>query len=353
MIVVMKHGCTQSHIDEVIDVIKQGGARPMISQGEETTIIGVIGIDHTVIPEDLSPLEMVDRVIPISAPYKLASRDLHPDDSMFRILPHNGQPMEIGDGYLGIIAGPCTVESEGQIMAAARGIRKAGGSALRGGAYKPRTSPYSFQGHKEDALKMLATARDETGLAIVTEALSIDHVDLIAKYADVIQIGARNMQNYPLLEAVGSLKKPVLLKRGLCATIDEFLLAAEYILVRGNEEVILCERGVRTFESDTRFTLSLGSIPILQEKSHLPVIVDPSHGTGKANLIRPMSRASIAAGADGLMIEVHPDPAHAKVDGDQSITLDSFESIMDEIEQLAPVMGKILNRNKQEELTAV
>jgi len=342
MIVVMKHGCNQRHIDQVVAVIVQGGARPMISQGEDTTIIGVIGINHQVLPEDLRACEFVSRVIPISAPYKLASRALHPADSVIAAAPKNGVPMTVGGGNIAIIGGPCTVESEEQIVTAARQVRDAGGSALRGGAYKPRTSPYSFQGHKLDGLKMLAAAREETGLAIVTELLSIDQADLVAEYADVIQIGARNMQNYPLLEAAGLLKKPVLLKRGLCATLTEFLLAAEYILVRGNEQVILCERGVRTFETETRFTLSLSSIPILQEKSHLPVITDPSHGTGVASLVRPMSRASLAAGADGLIIEVHPDPSHARVDGDQSITADVFEQIVKDSILMADMLGKKL-----------
>ena len=342
MIVVMKHGYRQEHLDEVLKVIDEGGARPMISVGEETTIVGVIGRDHRVLPEDLSACAGVIRVIPISAPYKLASRDLHPEDSVITLAPSGGIPSRFGGGWVGIIAGPCTVENETQVLTAARAVRQAGGTALRGGAFKPRTSPYAFQGLKEDGLKMLAAARQETGLAIVTELLSIDQVDLVARYTDVIQIGARNMQNYPLLEAVGSQSLPVILKRGLCATLDEFLLAAEYILLQGNSRVILCERGVRTFETDTRFTLALGSVPILQERTHLPVIVDPSHGTGRASLVRPMSRAAVAAGADGLLIEVHPDPGHARVDGDQSISCRAFGELMDDLARLAPVVGKTL-----------
>ncbi len=342
MIVVMKHNCSQENVDNVVEVIKEGQAKPMISEGEETTIIGVIGINHHVLPEDLSACPGVERVIPISAPYKLASRDLHAEDSVFTIEPKNGIPFSIGGGHIALIAGPCTVESEEQIITAAKAVKEAGASALRGGAFKPRTSPYSFQGHKEEGLKMLATAREETGLPIVTELMSEKNAELVAEYTDVIQIGARNMQNYPLLELVGHLDKPVLLKRGLSATLDEFLLAAEYILVRGNERVILCERGVRTFENDTRFTLSLSSIPLLQERTHLPIITDPSHGTGKASLVRAMCRASLAAGADGLLIEVHPDPSHAKVDGDQSITANEFQRIMGDAHQFAPLLNKVV-----------
>ncbi|MBD3267211.1 3-deoxy-7-phosphoheptulonate synthase [bacterium] len=340
MIVVMKHEHTQDEIDEIQSVIKQGGAKPMVSVGEGTTIIGVVGLNHTLLPEHLSLLDGVDRVIPISAPYKLAGRDLHKDDSQFTIQSQGGASFTLGGKTISIIAGPCTVESEEQIITTAKEIKNAGGHALRGGAFKPRTSPYSFQGLKEEGLKFLATARQETGLPIVTETITPETVELVASYADVLQVGARNMQNYALLEAVGKTHKPVLLKRGLCATLDEFLLAAEYILVHGTKEVILCERGVRTFESDTRFTLSLGSIPILQEKTHLPIIVDPSHGTGRASAVAPMCRASIAAGAHGVIVEVHPDPSHAKVDGDQSIGPDVFRQIMVEMRRMAPILGK-------------
>jgi 3-deoxy-7-phosphoheptulonate synthase len=352
MIAVMKHEYTEEQIEYVKQIIAAGGAKPMISVGEGTTIVGVIGINHTVLPEDVASCPGVARVIPISAPYKLASRDLCPQDSMIVVEPQNGVRLEMGNKRVGVIAGPCTVESEEQIITAAKAVKKAGGHALRGGAFKPRTSPYSFQGLKEEGLKLLATAREETGLAIVTEVLTPEQVDLVASYADILQVGARNMQNYALLEAVGKVHKPVLLKRGLCATIDEFLLAAEYILVQGCKDVILCERGVRTFETDTRFTLSLGSIPILQEKTHLPVIVDPSHGTGKAMAVRPMSRAAIAAGADGLIIEMHPDPAHARIDGDQSIDPEEFTLLMKELETLAPVLAKQLAGKVGEKIVA-
>lgn len=340
MIAVMKHEYTQEQIDEVVKVIEDGGAKPMISIGEGTAIIGVVGINHQVLPEYVALCPGVERVIPISAPYKLASRTMQTWDTIITVHPEDGYSFTLGGGVVGVIGGPCTVESEEQIITAARAIKKAGGHALRGGAFKPRTSPYAFQGLKEDGLKMLAAARAETGLAIVTEVLTPDQVDLVASYADILQIGARNMQNYVLLEAVGGAGKPVLLKRGLSATLDEFLLAAEYVLVHGSKDVILCERGIRTFETDTRFTLSLSSIPVLQEKTHLPVIVDPSHGTGRSAIIKQMCRASVAAGADGLIVEVHPDPAHARVDGDQSITIEMFADIMKDLNRLAPVVDK-------------
>jgi 3-deoxy-7-phosphoheptulonate synthase len=312
-------------------MINAAEAPPIAAESEQR-------IPHA--PDEMNASWPLPRTPFVSSPYRLAGRELHPQDSVFSVIPTNGVSFQVGADAFSVIGGPCTVESEQQIVETAIAVRRAGGAALRGGAFKPRTSPYSFQGLKEDGLKMLATARKETGLAVVTEVMSIDKVDLVAEYADIIQIGSRNMQNYPLLEAVGALDKPVLLKRGLSATVSEFLSAAEYVLARGNQSVILCERGIRTFESDTRFTLALGTVALLKEKTHLPILVDPSHGVGKASLVRPMSRAAIAAGADGLLIEVHPDPIHSVVDGDQSIGFDTFAAIMNDILQLAPIVGK-------------
>ncbi|MBN2328272.1 MAG: 3-deoxy-7-phosphoheptulonate synthase [Candidatus Omnitrophica bacterium] len=344
MIVVMKRGFQRAELEDVIALIEEKGARPMISHAEHSTLVGVIdktpGEKHGVSPDALSSLPGVEKIVPIEEPYKLVGRPLHPEDTVICIEPENGVRFQAGGGYFGVIAGPCAVESEEQIVETARAVRLAGGTALRGGAFKPRTSPYSFQGLKEEGLKMLAAARRETGLAVVTEVLCVNQVDLTAEYADVLQIGSRNMQNYPLLEAVGRQSNPVLLKRGLCSTLSEFLLAAEYIAYQGNPNIILCERGVRTFEDDTRFTLSLSSIPILQKKSHLPVIVDPSHSTGCDYLIAPMSRAAMAAGADGLMIEAHPHPSQSRVDAEQAIDCGAFAALMDDLRRLAPAAGK-------------
>jgi 3-deoxy-7-phosphoheptulonate synthase len=276
----------------------------------------------------------VEKVVPILAPYKVASRETKPEPTVIRVLD-----LVMGGGNIGVIAGPCSVESEEQILDAARKVKAAGAKGLRGGAFKPRTSPYSFQGLKEEGLKLLAAAREETGLAVVTEVMTPHHVDLVASYADVLQIGARNMQNYHLLQAVGEIRKPVLLKRGPSATMEEFLLAAEYILDQGNQEVILCERGIRTFETHTRFTLPLATVPYLRERTHLPIVVDPSHGTGIASLVPSMCAASIAAGADGLIIEVHPDPHKAVSDGAQSLSPDVFESAMNQSRKVAHALG--------------
>lgn len=269
-----------------------------------------------------------------SSPYPLVGWNGRLEPTVIRALD-----LQVGGGHLGVIAGPCSVESEKQILETAHQVKEAGASALRGGAFKPRTSPYSFQGLKENGLKLLAKAREETGLAIVTEVMAPELVDLVAEYADILQIGARNMQNYPLLEAVGQTDRPVLLKRGPSATIDEFLLAAEYILHGGNEQVMLCERGIRTFENHTRFTLALSSVPYLQEVTHLPIVVDPSHGVGKASLVPTMARAAVASGANGLIIEVHPNPSEALSDGDQALTPAAFEEMMIDCQKVATVLG--------------
>jgi 3-deoxy-7-phosphoheptulonate synthase len=271
------------------------------------------------------------------APYKRASLELKRERTVVK-----ARGLEIGGTKVAVIAGPCSVESEEQIVGLARQLKALGATGLRGGAYKPRTSPYSFQGHKELGLKMLATARAETGLAIVTEVMAPEHVAVVSEYADVLQIGARNMQNYQLLQAVGDSGKPALLKRGMSATLEEFLLAAEYILDRGNPNVMICERGIRTYEDHTRFTLPLATVPYLHDKSHLPVVVDPSHGTGKSRLVVPMARASIAAGADGLIIEVHDDPEHAVSDGAQTITPSAFKQLMDQCKRIAEAVDRTM-----------
>jgi 3-deoxy-7-phosphoheptulonate synthase len=276
----------------------------------------------------------VEKVVPILAPYKMASTEVKPERTQVQV-----RDLRVGGGRLGVIAGPCSVESRQQILEIAHIVREGGASGLRGGAFKPRTSPYSFQGLKEKGLQLLAEAREQTGLAVVTEVMAPEHVALVARYADVLQVGARNMQNYPLLEAVGASDLPVLLKRGPSATMDEFLLAAEYILNTGNTKVMLCERGIRTFEDHTRFTLPLATVPYLHEKTHLPVVVDPSHGTGKASLVATMARAAIAAGADGLIVEIHPDPEKALSDGYQALTPPAFQQMMAECRRVAAAVG--------------
>ncbi len=323
MIVVMKTDATPAQIDHLSREIEGFGLKPQVIVGTHQTVIAAIGEERAGLVEALEPAEGVEKVLPIMAPYKRASSELKRERTVVK-----ARDLAVGGNRVAVIAGPCSVESEEQIVALAIKLKAKGATGLRGGAFKPRTSPYSFQGHKEDGLKMLAAARAETGLAIVTEVMAPEHVELISKYADVLQIGARNMQNYQLLQAVGDSGKPALLKRGMSATMDEFLLAAEYILDRGNPNVMLCERGIRTFEDHTRFTLPLASVPYLQDKSHLPVVVDPSHGTGKSKLVEPMCKAAIAAGADALIIEVHDDPEHAMSDGAQTITPAAFATLM-------------------------
>jgi 3-deoxy-7-phosphoheptulonate synthase len=293
-------------------------------------VVAALGEKRDGTRETLETLPGVDKVVPILAPYKIASREVKKDPTQIRV-----REFVAGAGRVGVMAGPCSVENREQILEVARTVKEGGATALRGGAFKPRTSPYSFQGLKEKGLQMLAEARDATGLAVVTEVMSKEQVDLVGRYADILQIGARNMQNAPLLEAAGESGKPVLLKRGPSATMEEFLLAAEYILKTGNTQVMLCERGIRTYEDHVRFTLPLASVPYLHQKTHLPVIVDPSHGTGKSNLVAVMARAAVAAGADGLMVEVHPDPEHALSDGYQSLTPAAFKALMAECRKVA------------------
>lgn len=337
MIVVMEKGATQAQIDHMVERVEALGLKSHVIVGAERTVIAAIGDKR---PEHKSSLESgsgVAEVVPILAPYKVASREVKKEPTQVV-----AGSLKVGAGAIGVIAGPCSVENEEQIMQSARAVKAAGATALRGGAFKPRTSPYSFQGLKEVGLKLLALARQETGLAIVTEVMATEDVELVAKYADVLQVGARNMQNYRLLEAVGKTNRAVLLKRGPSATIEELLLAAEYILNEGNPNVMLCERGIRTFETHTRFTLPLATVPYLHAKTHLPVVVDPSHGTGHTNLVADMTLASIAAGADGLILEVHPDPEKALSDGYQSLRLEAFEDLMRRCRKVAEAIGKTM-----------
>jgi len=335
MIVVMKRGATKEQIEHMIRRVAELGLKPHPIYGTERTVIAAIGEKRDEHRAGLESGPGVAEVVPILAPYKVASREVKLEPTVVR-----AGSLAVGNCHLGMIAGPCSVESEEQTLATARAVKKAGATALRGGAFKPRTSPYSFQGLKEEGLKILAAAREETGLAVVTEVLAETDVALVTSYADVLQIGARNMQNYRLLEAVGREPKPVLLKRGPSATLDELLLAAEYVLNAGNPNVILCERGIRTFETHTRYTLPLASVPWLHERTHLPVVVDPSHGTGHAHLVTRMAAAAVAAGADGLIVEVHPSPETALSDGFQSLTFEQFEELMQLCHRVAEAVGR-------------
>ena len=335
MIIVMKQSATQDQVTNVTARIQQWGCQAHISEGEERTIIGVIGNGRPLDREPIERMSGVERTVPILRPFKLASRDFHPKDTVINL---NG--VSIGGKRLTVMAGPCSVESREQLLEAAHAVKEAGAKVLRGGAYKPRTSPYSFQGMGEEGLKLLAEAREETGLLIVTEVMEPDLVPLISTYADILQIGARSMQNYALLHAVGEAQKPVLLKRGMMSTMEELLMSAEYILSHGNNRIILCERGIRTFEPYTRNTLDVSAVPMLKQLSHLPVIADPSHGTGKWELVEPVARAAVAAGADGLLIEVHPHPEEALSDGAQSLKPDRFAALMENLAAVAEAVGR-------------
>lgn len=337
MIIVMKKNASDEDIETVIQDVEARGLKANVIRGTERTVIAAVGEERIAGITALESAPGVDEVMSILAPYKMASREWKDEQSVIR-----AGSLTVGNGNIGVIAGPCSVESEEQLVSSAHAVKKAGASALRGGAFKPRTSPYSFQGMKEEGLKLLAEARDQTGLAIVTEVVSPDDVELVSEYADVLQIGARNMQNYRLLEAAGKSSRAVFLKRGPSATIDEWLLAAEYILDGGNLNVMLCERGIRTFESHTRFTLPLATVAYVQERTHLPVVIDPSHGTGHTSLVPSMARAAIAAGADGLIIEVHPDPGKALSDGYQSLNFDQFEATMSGCRKIADAVERTL-----------
>ena len=337
MIVVMKPNATEEEIANVAAHIRAEGCETHLSAGKEHTIIGVIGNGRPINRDRLGRMPGVDRTVLIQRPFKLAGRAFHPQDTVF---PIDG--VDIGGERLIVMAGPCAVESREQLLTTAKVVKGAGAHVLRGGAYKPRTSPYSFQGLGEEGLQLLALAREETGLPVVTEVMAPELVPLVAQYADILQVGARNMQNYALLHAVGEARHPVMLKRGMMATVEELLMAAEYILSHGNERVILCERGIRTFETYTRNTIDINAVPLLRQLSHLPVIVDPSHGTGKWELVAPVARAAVAAGADGLMIEVHPNPADALSDGAQSLKPKRFETLMESIDAIAAAVGRTL-----------
>jgi len=337
MVIVTNQGITNEEWEGLCAKLEDWGFQIHIIQGVEKKVIGAVGDKRRVDFHFLENIPGVEKVIPILSPYKLAAKEVRPEGTVVTV-----GNLKIGGGYFGIIAGPCAVESEAQILEVARGLKEAGANGLRGGAFKPRTSPYSFQGLEEEGLKLLVKAKELTGMPIVTELMNLTELELLVEYADVIQVGARNMQNFGLLRAVGRQPRPVLLKRGLAATVEEWLMAAEYIMAEGNEAVILCERGIRTFETSTRNTLDLSSIPTVKSRSHLPVVVDPSHGTGKRKLVTPMAKAAVVAGADGLLIEVHPDPANAWSDGEQSLNLNDFRLLMEQVTKLLDFEGKII-----------
>ncbi len=337
MIVVMQREAPEDQVKHMVERVESLGLKAHVIIGTERTVIAAVGAEREEFRASLESGPGVSEVVPILAPYKVASRELKPEPTVV-----TAGSLRVGGNHVGIIAGPCSIESESQILSTARAVRAAGATALRGGAFKPRTSPYSFQGLKEDGLKLLRAASQETGLATVTEVVASEDVALVAEYVDVLQIGARNMQNYRLLEAVGNTNRAVLLKRGPSATMDELLLAAEYILNEGNSQVMLCERGIRTFETHTRFTLPLASVTYLHHKTHLPVVVDPSHGTGHAYMVPDMTLAAIAAGADGIILEVHPDPEKAMSDGYQSLNFAQFEQTMARCRRVAEAVDKQL-----------
>jgi len=335
MIIIMKMNASENDLDAVITRVTKEGFKTHISKGEEVTIVGVIGDERRLDQGAISRMKGVDRVVPVLRPFKLASRDFQPEDTKITINGH-----VIGGNKIIVMAGPCSVESLEQVMETANVVKEAGAHLLRGGAFKPRTSPYSFQGMGEEGLKILAKAREETGLHVVTEVMAPEQVGLVAEYADILQIGTRNMQNYALLNAVGKTNVPVLLKRGMMSTIEELLMSAEYIMSNGNHKVILCERGIRTFEKYTRNTLDINAVPVLKELTHLPVVVDPSHATGKWTLVKAASKAAVAAGADGLIIEVHPNPAEAVSDGEQSLKPRRFFELMAEVRRIAQAVER-------------
>ena len=337
MIIVMKPDATKENIQKVEERLQQVGLKAHLSTGEDCTIIGVIGDRKKIANLEVSMLEGVEKTVRITEKYKLVSRHFHPEDTIVDV-----DGVKIGGKEVVVMAGPCSVESIEQLREAAKAVKAGGAKFLRGGAFKPRTSPYDFQGLAEEGLKMLREVADEEGLKVVTEIVDKDDIELVGKYADIYQVGARNMQNFQLLKALGKAKKPVMLKRGLAATISEWLNAAEYIMAGGNEQVIFCERGIRTYETFTRNTLDLSAVAAIKELSHLPSLVDPSHGTGRWEMVRPMARAAVAAGCDGLIIEVHPHPEVALSDGDQSLTPKNFNALMGELGKICDVMGRTL-----------
>jgi len=338
MMIIMQTEATQGEISAVVERVERNGLKAHLSQGEERTVIGVVGDGRTIYQDQFLHLPGVDRVIPISRPYKIASREFIPQNSMF---PFDG--VKIGDRGILLIAGPCSVESRSQLLETAHAVREAGAHALRGGAFKPRTSPYSFQGLGEAGLELLAEAREITGMPIVTEIMAPEHIPLLTRYADVLQIGARNMQNYALLNAVGESQHPVLLKRSMMASVEELLMAAEYILSHGNRRVMICERGIRTFETSTRNTTDINAVPVLKSLTHLPVLLDPSHSTGHWEYVAAIARAGIAAGADGLIVEVHNHPTQAMSDGAQSLKPERFAEMVIQVRAVAEAVGRSLD----------
>jgi 3-deoxy-7-phosphoheptulonate synthase len=340
MIIITKASITDSELDQLRERIERLGLRTHVSRGEHRTIVGCIGDEALLREVPLLSLPGVESVTPVLKPYKLASREFSATRTLVNVGDASGT--RIGGAALAVIAGPCSVEGGAMLLETARAVRAAGARLLRGGAFKPRTSPYAFQGMGLEGLKLLAEARAETGLPVVTEVMDPRQVEMVAEYADVLQIGARNMQNYSLLSEVGRVRRPVLLKRGLSARVSELLMAAEYVMAQGNREVILCERGIRTYETATRNTLDVAAIPVLKAETHLPVIVDPSHAGGRADLVAPLAFAAVAAGADGLIIEVHPSPANALSDGDQSLSLDGFTDLMRALQPFAAAAGRTL-----------
>jgi 3-deoxy-7-phosphoheptulonate synthase len=337
MLIMMKSNATAEQIDAVCDRVKELGLTPNQIPGAVRLAIGITGNKGALDPALFNRLPGVQDAVPVSRPYKLVSREVKPDDTVVEV-----GNTRIGGGALTVMAGPCSVESREQVMSTARHVREHGATVLRGGAFKPRTSPYDFQGLREEGLQLLAEAREETGMPVITEVKDTETLPLVAKYADILQIGARNMQNFSLLEAVGNLGKPVMLKRGLSSTVKEWLMAAEYIVSRGNYQVILCERGIRTFETMTRNTLDLGIVPLLRDITHLPVVVDPSHGSGVARAVTPLARAAVATGVDGVMVEVHPDPEKALSDGPQALTFEMFSDMMDQLTRVGAAIGQSL-----------
>ncbi|HJF84744.1 3-deoxy-7-phosphoheptulonate synthase [Megamonas hypermegale] len=337
MIIVMKPEATANDLEAVKNKIKNEGLDYHLSQGSSRTIVGVIGDKKKIAMLQMNSFSGVEKTVSITEKYKLVSREFKKEDSVVDV-----DGVKIGGGHFAVMAGPCSVESREQLLEAARAVKECGAQFLRGGAFKPRTSPYDFQGLGVEGLKMMRSVADETGLKVVTEIVNINDIDTICQYADMLQIGARNMQNFQLLKEVGLTRKPVLLKRGLSATISEWLNAAEYIASGGNYNIVFCERGIRTYETFTRNTLDLSAVAAVKELSHLPIIVDPSHGTGRWQMVQPMARAAVAAGADGLMIEVHPHPEVALSDGDQSLKPANFKIVMDEVKQIMKIMGKTL-----------
>ena len=343
MIIVLKQGSSKEQADEILKRISDAGLKPLYMPGEEKIVLGAIGDERVLHQLGFDSVPFVERVVPILKPYKLANREFRPERSGVKI-GRGGEEVVFGGQDVVLIAGPCAVENEEQILAAARGVKQAGAHVLRGGAFKPRTSPYSFQGLGVEGLKLLALASRETGLPVVTEVVDQKDIDVIGEHCHMLQIGARNMQNFQLLREVGRSKIPVMLKRGMSAGLSDLLMSAEYILSEGNPNVVLCERGIRTFSNDTRNTFDLSILPLLREETHLPVIADPSHATGKRSLVGSMAKAAVAAGADGVMIEVHPDPAKALSDGPQALTPDMYSELVPQLRQVAEAVGRAVPR---------